>query len=165
MLYLRFIYYIYTALFTFVVPALTIVILGFMPNVLVFKNMIFMVPVVLYGAVIIPAWHHAPYRLEAWAVKLISGWAHFWAYFDALRGKRLGWNPSGGNKKKQDGSRRFWTWFLVWSLGSALVWTGLALWRMLTMNPYNFIVLFALGLFELLVVGRVLLQPTVDAHK
>ena len=160
-----FIYYIYTALFTFVVPALTIAILALVPNVLEFKNMIFMVPVVLYAAVIIPAWHHAPYRLEAWAVKLISGWAHFWAYFDAIRGKRLGWNPSGGNKKKQDGSRRFWTWFLVWSLGSSLVWTGLAFWRMLTMNPYNFIVLFGLGLFELAVVGRVLLQPTVDAHK
>ena len=160
-----FIYYIYTALFTFVVPALTILILALVPNVLEFKNMIFMVPVVLYAAVIIPAWHHAPYRLEAWAVKLISGWAHFWAYFDAIRGKRLGWNPSGGNKKKQDGSRRFWAWFLVWSLGSSLAWTGLALWRMLTMNPYNFVVLFALGLFELMVVGRVLLQPTVDAHK
>ena len=160
-----FIYYIYTALFTFVVPALTIAILALVPNVLEFKNMIFMVPVVLYAAVIIPAWHHAPYRLEAWAVKLISGWAHFWAYFDAIRGKRLGWNPSGGNKKKQDGSRRFWTWFLVWSLGSSVVWTGLAFWRMLTMDPYNFIVLFGLGLFELLVVGRVLLQPTVDAHK
>jgi cellulose synthase/poly-beta-1,6-N-acetylglucosamine synthase-like glycosyltransferase len=160
-----FIYYIYTALFTFVVPALTIAILALVPNVLEFKNMIFMVPVVLYAAVIIPAWHHAPYRLEAWAVKLISGWAHFWAYFDAIRGKRLGWNPSGGNKKRQDGSRRFWTWFLVWSLGSSLVWTGLAFWRMITMNPYNFIVLFGLGLFELVVVGRVLLQPTVDAHK
>ena len=159
-----FIYYIYTALFTFVVPALTIAILALVPNVLEFKNMIFMVPVVLYAAVIIPAWHHAPYRLEAWAVKLISGWAHFWAYYDALRGKRLGWNPSGGNKKKQDGSRRFWTWFLVWSLGSSLLWTGLAFWRMLTMNPYNFIVLFGLGLFELAVVGRVLLQPVQDAQ-
>ncbi len=157
-----FIYYIYTALFTFVVPALTILILAVVPNVLEFKNMIFMVPVVFYAAVIIPAWHHAPYRLEAWAVKLISGWAHFWAYFDAIRGKRLGWNPSGGNKKRQDGSRRFWTWFLVWSVGSSLLWTGLAFWRMLTLDPYNFIVLFALGLFELAVAGRVLLQPNVE---
>ena len=39
------IYYIYTALFTFVVPALTIAILAFIPNVLLFKNMIFMIPV------------------------------------------------------------------------------------------------------------------------
>jgi cellulose synthase (UDP-forming) len=159
-----FIYYIYTAVFTFVVPALTILILALMPNVLIFKNMIFMVPVVLYGAVIIPAWHHAPYRLEAWAVKLISGWAHFFAYWDALRGKRLGWKPSGGDKKKQEGNRRFWTCFWVWTVGSSLLWTGLAFYRMITMNPYNFIVLFGLGLFELLVAGRVLLQPNQDAQ-
>ena len=159
-----FIYYIYTALFTFVVPALTIAILALVPNVLEFKNMIFMVPVVLYAAVIIPAWHHAPYRLEAWAVKLISGWAHFFAYWDALRGKRLGWKPSGGDKKKQEGNRRFWTCFLLWSVGSSLLWTGLAFWRMLTMNPYNFIVLFGLGLFELVVAGRVLLQPVQDVR-
>ncbi len=159
-----FIYYIYTAVFTFVVPALTILILALMPNVLIFKNMIFMVPVVLYGAVIIPAWHHAPYRLEAWAVKLISGWAHFFAYWDALRGKRLGWKPSGGDKKKQEGNRRFWTCFWVWTVGSSVLWTGLAFYRMITMNPYNFIVLFGLGLFELLVAGRVLLQPNQDAQ-
>jgi cellulose synthase (UDP-forming) len=159
-----FIYYIYTAVFTFVVPALTIAILALVPSVLEFKNMIFMVPVVLYAAVIIPAWHHAPYRLEAWAVKLISGWAHFFAYWDALRGKRLGWSSSGGDKKKQEGNRRFWACFLVWTVGSSLLWTGLAFWRMLTMDPYNFIVLFGLGLFELVVAGRVLLQPNQDAQ-
>ncbi len=156
------IYYIYTALFTFVVPALTIAILVFVPNVLLFKNMIFMVPVLLYSAVIIPSWHHAPYRLEAWAVRVIAGWAHLFAYWDAARGKRLGWKPSGGDKKKQDGYRRFWTCFIIWTVGSSIAWTGLAFWRMITMNPYNFIVLFGLGLFELLVAARVLTQPATD---
>ena len=158
------IYYIYTALFTFVVPALTIAILVFLPNVLLFKNMIFMIPVLLYSAVIIPSWHHAPYRLEAWAVRVISGWAHLFAYWDAARGKRLGWKPSGGDKKKQDGRRRFWACFIIWTLGSSLLWTGLAFWRMITMNPYNFIVLFGLGLFELVIAARVLLQPVTDGH-
>lgn len=158
------IYYIYTALFTFVVPALTIAILVFVPNVLLFKNMIFMIPVLLYSAVIIPSWHHAPYRLEAWAVRVVSGWAHLFAYWDAARGKRLGWKPSGGDKKKQDGRRRFWACFIVWTVGSSLVWTGLAFWRMITMNPYNFIVLFGLGLFELVIAARVLLQPVTDDH-
>ena len=158
------IYYIYTALFTFVVPALTIAILTFVPNVLLFKNMVFMIPVLVYSAVIIPSWHHAPYRLEAWAVRVISGWAHLFAYWDAARGKRLGWKPSGGDKKKQDGRRRFWACFIVWTVGSSVAWTGLAFWRMITMNPYNFIVLFGLGLFELLVAIRVLLQPTTDDH-
>jgi cellulose synthase (UDP-forming) len=156
------IYYIYTALFTFLVPALTIAILVFVPNVLLLKNMIFMVPVVLYSAVIIPSWHHSPYRLEAWAVRVIAGWAHLFAYWDAARGKRMGWKPSGGDKKKQDGRRRFWACFIVWTVGSSLVWTGLAFWRMITMNPYNFIVLFGLGLFELVIATRVLLQPVTD---
>jgi cellulose synthase (UDP-forming) len=158
------VYYIYTALFTFLVPALTIAILVFVPNVLLLKNMIFMVPVVLYSAVIIPSWHHAPFRLEAWAVRVIAGWAHLFAYWDAARGKRLGWKPSGGDKKKQDGRRRFWACFIVWTVGSSLVWTGLAFWRMITMNPYNFIVLFGLGLFELVIAVRVLLQPATDGH-
>ncbi len=158
------IYYVYTALFTFVVPALTIAVLVFVPNVLLLRNMIFMVPVLLYSAVIFPAWHHAPFRLEAWSVRLISGWAHFFAYFDAIRGKKLGWNPSGGDKKKQDGRKRFWICFTVWSVGSSLAWIGVALWRMLTMNPANFVVLFALGLFELVIAGRVLIQPATDAH-
>ena len=158
------VYYIYTALFTFLVPALTIAILVFVPNVLLLKNMIFMVPVVLYSAVIIPSWHHAPYRLEAWAVRVIAGWAHLFAYWDAARGKRLGWKPSGGDKKKQDGRRRFWACFIIWTVGSSLVWTGLAFWRMITMEPYNFIVLFGLGLFELVIAARVLLQPATDGH-
>ena len=38
---------------------------------LVFKNMIFIVPVLLYSGLVYPLWHHAPYRLEAWSVKLI----------------------------------------------------------------------------------------------
>jgi hypothetical protein len=32
------------------------------------------------------------------------------------------------------------------------------------MNPYNFIVLFGLGLFELVIAVRVLLQPATDGH-
>jgi cellulose synthase/poly-beta-1,6-N-acetylglucosamine synthase-like glycosyltransferase len=153
------VYYVYTALFTFVVPALTIAILTFVPGVLQLKNMLFMAPVVLYSAVIFPSWHHAPYRLEAWAVKVISGWAHLFAYWDAIRGKRLGWKPSGGDKRKQDGHRRFWACFLIWTVGSSVAWTGLAFWRMITMSPGNFIVLFALGLFEMVIAGRILLQP------
>lgn len=158
------VYYIYTALFTFAVPALSIVILAATPGMLQFNNMIYIFPVLLYSAVIVPAWHHAPYRLESWAVKVIAGWAHVFAYWDAIRGKRLGWKPSGGDSKKQDGGRRFWGCFLIWTLGSSVLWTALAFWRMLTMNPLNFIVLFALGLFELVIAVRVLIQPAAPEH-
>jgi cellulose synthase (UDP-forming) len=156
------IYYIYSSLFLFFMPAITIAILICLPKVLLFKNMIFMVPVIIYGSIVFPGWHHAPFRLESWSARLISEWAHFFAYLDAIRGKRLGWKPSGS--AKQDGGRRFWACFIIWSVGSSAVWTGLALYRMISLNPLNFIVLFGLGLFELLIAVRVLLQPATDAH-
>jgi len=156
------VYYIYTALFLFLMPVLTISILTFLPNILLFKNMIFMLPVLLYSALIFPRWHYAPFRLEAWAVRVISGWAHFFAYYDAIRGKRLGWKPSGG--VKQDGGRRFWACFITWTVGTSLAWVGLAFYRMVTMDPVNFAVLFGLGLFELLIAARILLEPRKDAH-
>jgi cellulose synthase/poly-beta-1,6-N-acetylglucosamine synthase-like glycosyltransferase len=153
------VYYVYTAVFTFVVPLLTIALLVLEPRVLLLRNMIFMAPAFVYSSVIFPRWHHVPYRLEAWAVKLIAGWAHFFAYWDAIRGKRLGWKPSGGDRKKQDGRRRFWACFIVWTVGTSVASVGLALWRMMTMDPANFVVLFAMGLFEVMVAARVLVQP------
>jgi cellulose synthase (UDP-forming) len=39
------------------------------------------------------------------------------------------------------------------------VWAGLALWRMMTMTPANFFLLFVLGVFQFVVVGRILIQP------
>jgi cellulose synthase (UDP-forming) len=154
-----FVYYIYTAMFTFAVPTLTIALLAFEPRMLLLRNMMFMAPSLAYSSLVFPGWHHSPYRLEAWAVKLISGWAHFFAYWDTIRGKPLGWKPSGGDREKQDGRRRFWICLLIWTAGTAAGWVGLALWRMMTMNPANFIVLFALGAFELVVTARVLIQP------
>jgi cellulose synthase (UDP-forming) len=153
------VYYIYTALFTFAVPILTIALLAFEPRLLLLRNMLFMVPSLVYSGVIFPRWHQSPYRLEAWAVKVVAGWAHFFAYWDAIRGRPLGWKPSGGDRKKQDGRRRFWACFIVWTVGTSAVWVGLGLWRMMTMDPANFVVLFALGVFELMVAARVLIQP------
>ena len=154
------VYYLYTAIFTFFVPLLTITLLTFEPHLLLLRNMAFMMPALLYSAVVFPLWHHAPYRLEAWSVKVIAGWAHLFAYWDALRGKPLGWRPTGSDRRKQDGRTRFWACFLIWTLGSSVAWTGLALWRMMTLNPANFAVLFALGAFEVMVAVRVLIQPS-----
>ncbi len=105
-----FVYYIYTALFIFVAPALTVAILAFVPNVLQLKNMIFIVPVLRVRRPHHPRPAPCAHRLEAWAVKVISGWAHFFAYWDALRGKRLGRNlapqPGWGRWSAGGGDRR-----------------------------------------------------------
>jgi cellulose synthase (UDP-forming) len=155
-----FVGYVYTAVFTFVAPMLALAMLIFAPQDLLLKNMVFIAPILFYAGVIYPMWHRAPYRLEAWSVRLISGWAHAFAFSDIMRGKLRGWQPSGSGSKRQDGKRRLWVGLVVWSLGSALCWTGLSLWRMMTsLTPANFFLVFVLGVFQLVVVGRILIQP------
>jgi len=158
-----FIYYLYTAVYTFFIPALAIAILIFTPSVLQLKNAIFILPILLYGGVIFPLWHRSPYRLEAWSVRIVAGWAHLFAIFDNYRGRPLGWQPSGLGATKQDGKRRFWIGVTLWSWGSAAAWTCLAFWRFTTMDPYNILVMLVLGLFELVIASRILVQPRVGA--
>jgi cellulose synthase/poly-beta-1,6-N-acetylglucosamine synthase-like glycosyltransferase len=152
--------YIYTAIFTFVAPLLAVGMLIFAPGYLLLKNIVFIAPVLFYAGVIYPMWHRSPYRLEAWSVRVLSGWAHAFAFFDQLRGKVRGWQASGSGAR-QDGRRRLWVGLVAWSFGSSALWAGLGLWRMMTMNAYNFFLIFVLGLFQCVVVGRILIQPRV----
>jgi len=154
-----FVGYVYTAVFTFVAPALAVGMLLFIPSDLQLRNLIFIAPVLFYAGVIYPTWHRAPYRLEAWSVRVISGWAHLFAFWDMLRGRLRGWQPSGSGSRGQDGRKRLWIGLVGWSALSAVLWAALALWRMMTMNPYNFFLIFVLGVFQLVVVGRILIQP------
>jgi cellulose synthase/poly-beta-1,6-N-acetylglucosamine synthase-like glycosyltransferase len=158
-----FIGYVYTAVFTFVAPALAVGMLLFVPGELLLRNLIFIAPVLFYAGVVYPMWHRAPYRLEAWSVRVLSGWAHIFALWDMMRGRLRGWQPSGSGERGQDGRRRLWMGLIGWSLGSSALWAGLALWRMMTMNPYNFFLVFVLGVFQLVVVGRILIQPNAGA--
>ena len=156
--------YAYTAVFTFIAPGLAIGMLLFAPDFLLFKNMIFVAPVLFYAGVIYPMWHRSPYRLEAWSVRVLSGWAHVFALWDMLRGRLRGWQPSGTGGKRQDGRRRLWVCLIAWSFASSALWATLGLWRMMTMDAYNFFLTFALGVFQLVVVGRIFVQPRNEAQ-
>ena len=114
----------------------------FAPDFLLFKNMIFVAPVLFYAGVIYPMWHRSPYRLEAWSVRVLSGWAHVFALWDMLRGRLRGWQPSGTGGKRQDGRRRLWVCLIGWSFASSALWATLGLWRMMTMDAYNFFLTF-----------------------
>jgi cellulose synthase (UDP-forming) len=152
-------YYIYTAVFTFVTPALGISLLAFDPRILSLRNMVYVAPILFYAGVIYPMWHRSPYRLEAWAVRNLSGWAHVFAITDMMRGRLKGWQPSGTGARKQDGRRRLWIGLIGWSLTSSALWVGVGLWRMMTMDPFNIFLTFVLGAFQLVVVARILIQP------
>jgi cellulose synthase (UDP-forming) len=154
-----FVYYLYTAIFTFAVPALSISILIFTPQLLQFRNMLVFLPILATSALVVPLWHRSPYRLEAWSVRLVSGWAHAFCLWDLIVGQRRGWEPSGASAAKQDGRRRLWIALIGWNAAAAATWVGLAFWRLLTMDPANVMLIFMLGLLDLVIVIRALIQP------
>ncbi|WP_443066276.1 glycosyltransferase family 2 protein [Streptomyces sp. NBC_01262] len=158
-----FFYYIHTALFTFAAPVIPIVLLLAMPDKLKVDHLLMVLPSIVYTAVIFPLWHKSPYRLEAWAARLMYGWAHFFAIWDILRKQRMGWQPTGSSGAKKNKTRRFWVGLWAWSGGTAVVWVGAAVWRLLHGYPPDFALVLASGLFYILVVARVLVQPRAQA--
>ncbi|MFD3944261.1 glycosyltransferase family 2 protein [Streptomyces sp. NPDC058579] len=154
-----FFYYLHTALFTFVAPVIPLVLLLAFPDQLRVEYLWLVLPSVVYTTIVFPMWHRVPYRLEAWAVRMMYGWAHVFAIWDILRGNRMGWQATGSSRAKRNGTRRFWIGLWVWGGGTALLWVVAAVWRMLTMDPYDFALLLSSGLFYALIVGRALVQP------
>ena len=158
-----FFYYVHTALMTFVLPLIPIALLIGLPQDLQLTNLIYVLPGLIYAGVIFPLWHRAPYRLEAYACRMVYGWAHVFTIWDVLRNKRMGWQPSGTSSKKQGRNKRFWIGMIGWTATTAAAWVGLCLWRMYTMDPFNFMVLLASGLFYAATAALVLSRPRTNA--
>ncbi len=151
-----FLYYLHTALFTFVGPVVPLVMIYALPDRIGLANYLLIVPSVIYNMIIFPAWHRSAYRLEAWTVKLIYGWAHAFAIVDILRGRRMGWQSTGGTARKSK-TRRLWFGLRWWTLGSALIWVAGALYRLADTGDLRFLPMFLGGMFLLTVVAQALL--------
>jgi cellulose synthase (UDP-forming) len=155
-----FLYYIHTGLFTFVGPLIPIALLVAFPWTLRLENIKLIIPSLIYTTLIFPMWHKCPDRLEAWAIRMMYGWAHSFAIWDGLRRRRMAWQPTGSSARKRDAkARRFWIGITLWGGATALVWVGAALWRMATMHPADYALVLSAGLFYAMVVGRILVQP------
>lgn len=151
-----FLYYIHTAVFTFVAPLLPIVLLVAMPEKLKVGYTLLVLPSVVYTLLVFPLWHRCPYRIEAWAVRLLYGWAHLFAIWDIARGRRQSWRPTGSASAGRNTHLRLRIGVRAWNGGTAVLWVGAAAWRMITLYPPDFALVMACGLFYAVVVGRVL---------
>ncbi|MEU9256675.1 cellulose synthase catalytic subunit [Streptomyces sp. NPDC048270] len=158
-----FLYYLHTALFTFAAPIAPILLLLTAPHLLRAEHVWLLLPGIVYATLVFPLWHRAPYRLEAWAARMMYGWAHAFAIWDAVRGRRLQWQPTGASAAKGSQTKRFWFGMWFWSAGTAAVWVGAALWRALTLEAADFALILSSGLFYAAVVGRILVQPRAEA--
>ncbi|MEE6262817.1 glycosyltransferase family 2 protein [Plantactinospora sonchi] len=156
-----FCYYLHTGLFTFVGPIIPLVMLVLFPDEMALANYLLILPSVIYNFVLFPMWHRCRYGLEAWTVKLLYGWAHAFAIIDILRGRRMGWQPTGGKAPKSK-TRRLWLGLRYWTFGVGLLWVAIAAYRMLTDDALIFAPALLSGAFFLAIVCQALL---VDPRK
>jgi cellulose synthase (UDP-forming) len=149
-----FCYYVHTAVFTFVAPAIPLVMLTVIPERVRLVNYVFIAPSMIYNLVVFPAWHRCRFGPEALMGKMLYGWAHIAALSDICRRRRMGWQTTGGGKRKA-GTRRIWVGVAVWNGGTGLAWVALAAWRVIHLGA-AFAPLLATGLFACLITGMAL---------
>jgi cellulose synthase (UDP-forming) len=124
-----FCYYVHTALFTFVAPLIPLTMLVFLPEKVRLINYVFILPSFLYTLVVFPAWHRCKFGPSALMAKLLYGWSHAFAIWDLLRGRPMGWQPTGGSGRKSR-TRRIWTGVAAWNGTTSAAWVLLALLRL-----------------------------------
>lgn len=145
-----FCYYVHTALFTLVVPAIPLVMLIFMPERVRLINYVSIAPSIIYNTVVFPSWHRCHFGPSGFMAKFLYGWAHLFCLSDICRGRRMGWQATGGGKRKA-GTRRVWVAIAAWNVPTAAAWVLLALWRMDRYGIANYSVMVLTGIFACLV--------------
>ena len=139
-----FCYYLHTAMATFMLPVIPILMLTFLPDQVQLHNYLWIAPSAAYSLVIFPLWNYGKYGPSSLMTKCLYGWAHVFAIFDIARRKRMGWMTTGAAKTQRP-TRRIWRSIAIWGLLSGGLWLALSFYRMATMRPSNFVFLTALG--------------------
>ncbi|HWG23912.1 glycosyltransferase family 2 protein [Actinospica sp.] len=141
-----FCYYLHTALFTVITPLIPLTMLLFLPDRVRLINYVFIAPSLIYNILIFPLWHRCRFGPSAYMAKLLYGWAHLFAIWDLLRGRPMGWKPTGGRGAGRK-NRRLWIGIWAWSGGTCAVWVAVAALRTAT-SGLQFAPMFLLGLLN-----------------
>lgn len=150
-----FCYYVHTAIFTLVTPAIPLTMLIFMPERVRLINYVLIAPSLMYNLVVFPAWHRCRFGPSGFMAKALYGWAHLFCLWDICRGRRIGWQTTGGGKRKS-GTRRVWLAVALWNVPTSCAWVLLSLWRMQQFGLVNLAFMLVSGLFACLITGMVM---------
>jgi cellulose synthase (UDP-forming) len=142
-----FCYYLHTAISTFVMPIIPIVLLAVLPSQVLLVNYLWIAPSTAYTLAIFPLWNRGRYGPSALMAKSLYAWAHVFAIFDIVRRRRQSWQTTGGKSRRRTG--RIWWSVALWGGCTAIAWVGLDLYRMKTMRPVNFVFLLLVGVVYL----------------
>lgn len=154
-----FIYYLETALLIFAGPIAGIALCLAAPHFVALRNFLLIAPSIIVAYMVTPLWHRTSHGTETWSVKIVYSWAHAFAIWDMLRGREMGWQVTGEQKKKASlGVRRLWLGMWVWTAPTAILSVVLAGWRMLTWNTLTFTPVFLTAVFYAYTVVRILVS-------
>jgi cellulose synthase (UDP-forming) len=142
-----------TGLRTLILPLIPICLLAFLPDEIHLRNALLLLPAVITTTVLYPLWHNAPYSPRIWPLAIAVGWAQALAIWDYSRGKVMSWRPTRG---PGDASRRFWLGVTLWNGTLALLWIGLATWRIEQTGSARFVVVEAFGMLNAIIVVRLI---------
>jgi cellulose synthase (UDP-forming) len=151
-----FFYYIQTAFMSIVVPLIPLSLIFLFPEQAKIQNYIPLIPAFFYTFVVLPYWHRSRYGSETTSVKMVYGWAHFFAVMDSVVQKSMEWHPTGSKQKKSGHYDTFLFLLVVYSLGTSLLWIGRSLWLMSTWSFLNFLPVFLSGLLYFIAVARII---------
>jgi cellulose synthase (UDP-forming) len=143
-------YYASTALQVIITPGMPVMLLLIDPRLVELRNYVFLAPALLFSFVLFPFWNRCHWGIEAWTARLLYGWAHLFAIADVMRGRPMGWTPTGTRTNR----RRGFDLAIAWSMAMATLWVALAAYR-LHERPLDFVPLLALGIFFFAYVARV----------
>ena len=138
-----FCYYIETAVATFAVPLIPIVLLTFLPQYVRLHNYFWIAPSAIFTLIIFPLWNNGRYGPASLMAKSLYGWAHVFSLTDIIRGNQQGWQTTGASTRRP--TKRIWNAILIWGGLSTAAWVGLSIYRMSTMQPINFVFLLVVG--------------------
>jgi cellulose synthase (UDP-forming) len=141
-----------TAMRTLILPLIPVVVLAFIPNEVLLRNAILLIPAVVVGAVLYPLWHNVRWTAGIWPLAIAVGWAQALALWDYARGKVMSWEPSRGPK---DATRRFRRAVTTWNGSLALAWLGLCAWRIAETGSLRFAAVAAFGLINAVIIARI----------
>jgi len=150
-----FYYYAFTVIEMLVSPLIPSLLLIVIPGAIKPINYVSLLPAIIAGMVLYPLWHRSDYGPSTWALGMVRAWAHTFSFWDNLRGRRMGWQVTGGTGRKSK-MHRFWVGLCVWNGGAALAWLGLAAWRSYQYGFGQFWVITGFGLLYAGIVVQVL---------
>jgi cellulose synthase (UDP-forming) len=147
-------YYVLTAINAVIYPVIPIILLTRLPHMVQLRNYIYLLPALTWSYIGFPAWHRCRWRIEAWSVQLLYGWAHLFAITDIVRRRPMGWTPTGAKKRVDRRAQMFQAALICWSATAAVAWVVLSVYRD-TQRWSAFLPMTLLGTIYLLIVGRV----------